>query len=199
VVVNNGSVDLAALAGQQYLNQMWLQAGSDIAVAMGQVEGTISDNQHGQKATGNLHAVVTQSVDGFMAYADKTKLDTIRAGARPAIMVSMGDSNGPGVATSSQTPVITRYAVFRGTNSWTPNLFEVVAWTSNANTGYCDVYDVTNGQLIATIAVAGTAIQRISTATLANLPANEATIAFRIYRGGASTTVTIGFAMIAAN
>lgn len=75
VKVNNGSVDLAALAGQQYLNQMWLQAGNDVAVAMGQVEGVVTDAQHGTRAGGTTHPVVTTTVDGYMSAADKVRLD----------------------------------------------------------------------------------------------------------------------------
>lgn len=78
VKVNNGSVDLSALAGQQYLNQMWIQAGNDIAVQMGQVEGIISDYQHGARAGGTTHPVATTSVDGYMSAADKTRLGTIK-------------------------------------------------------------------------------------------------------------------------
>lgn len=75
VVVNNGSIDLSPLEGQQYLNQLWTQAGGDVSVQMSNVEGAISDFQHGSKTLGTLHAVATQSVAGFMSSTDKTKLD----------------------------------------------------------------------------------------------------------------------------
>lgn len=77
VIVNNGITDLSALAGQQYLNQLWTQAGDGVAVQMANVEGAISDFQHGSKTLGTLHAVATQSVAGFMSSTDKTKLDNL--------------------------------------------------------------------------------------------------------------------------
>jgi len=80
VVVNNGAADLSALAGQQYLNQMWLQSGHDISVQMAQVEGVISDIQHGSKTTGTLHAIATPGptgVAGFLSGTDKKKIDDI--------------------------------------------------------------------------------------------------------------------------
>src|SRR5262245_29188358 len=43
--------------------------------------GTLSDAQHGNRAGGSLHAAATASVAGFMAAADKAKLDGIEAGA----------------------------------------------------------------------------------------------------------------------
>ncbi len=78
VVVNDGSSDLSVLAGQQYLNQMWLQSGHDIAVQMGQVEGIISDTQHGNRSGGALHSAAVAGVsNGFLSAADKTKLDAL--------------------------------------------------------------------------------------------------------------------------
>lgn len=154
---------------------------------------------HGNRGGGTLHPAATGAVNGFMTAADKTKLDTVLAGARPAIMVSMGDSNGPGVNVGSQTPTIVRYAIYRGTGSWTPNSFKVVAQCSNANTGYCDIYDVTNGKVLATLSFSGNTVQIVSGSTFANLPIGEAIIAFRAYRGSSSTTVTIFFAIMASN
>ena len=40
---------------------------------------------HGNQAGGTLHAPATTSVDGFMSSADKTKLDTVTAGADPTL------------------------------------------------------------------------------------------------------------------
>jgi hypothetical protein len=44
--------------------------------------GVITDTNHGARGGGTLHAVVTTSVNGFMSYADKTKIDGIAAGAQ---------------------------------------------------------------------------------------------------------------------
>ena len=79
VVVNNGSIDLSALDGQKYLNQLWTQSGGDVSVQMASVEGAISDFQHGSKTLGTLHAEASQSVPGFMSATDKTKLDNLSA------------------------------------------------------------------------------------------------------------------------
>ena len=44
--------------------------------------GTLAtDNQHGNRGGGSLHSTVTTSVNGFMSYTDKTKLDGIATGA----------------------------------------------------------------------------------------------------------------------
>jgi hypothetical protein len=40
-----------------------------------------NDTSHGNRAGGSLHAVATQSVDGFLLSSDKSKLDAIEAGA----------------------------------------------------------------------------------------------------------------------
>jgi hypothetical protein len=49
--------------------------------ALANTTGTISDAQHGNRAGGALHALATGSVAGFMSGADKTKIDTVQAGA----------------------------------------------------------------------------------------------------------------------
>jgi len=154
---------------------------------------------HGNRGGGSLHAAATGSVNGFMSAADKAKMDTVVAGARPQISVSMGDSNGPGVNTSSQTPTIIRYAIYRGTGAWTPTSFKIIAQTSNTQLGYCDLYDVTNGNVLATLSFSGNTVQLISGTTFANLPAGEVMLAIRAYRGGSATTVSIYFALMTSN
>lgn len=155
-------------------------------------------HDHGSQSTPTHHAVAVAGVsNGFLSAADKTKLDQVNAGARPQIMVSMGDSNGPGVSTGSTSPVVLRYATFRGTAVWTPEIFKVVAQTSNTQVGYMDIYDVTNGNVLATVLFSGATPQIISTGTFANLPVGEALVAFRAYRGVAATTVTGFFALFA--
>lgn len=61
-------------------------AGNVIQITVGgNLEGgsldAISDAVHGDRAGGSLHADATNSVDGFMSAADKTKLDGIESGA----------------------------------------------------------------------------------------------------------------------
>lgn len=81
-IVNNGSVDLNATDGQMYLNQLWLMSGNDVSPQMSQVEGTISDTQHGARSGGTLHAAAVAGVsDGFITAANQTKLNGIATGA----------------------------------------------------------------------------------------------------------------------
>ena len=174
----------------------FLTPGQPGGSALLMANGAIDDAQHGTRGAGTLHPAADGANPGFLTAADYTKLAGIGPGSRPEVSAAMGDSNGPGVSTSSQTPVIERYVIFPGTNVWTPTIFKVVAQTSNNNIGYNDVYDVTNGQIIATVSFAGATPQLISTATLANLPVGQAILAFRAYRGGASTTVTTFFAIL---
>lgn len=79
VVVNNGTSDLSATAGQQYLNQLWLQSGHDIRVQMEQIESVISDIQHGSRSGGTLHSAAVAGVAGFISASDKAKLDGLSA------------------------------------------------------------------------------------------------------------------------
>jgi len=193
VVVNDGSTDLGTTDGQRYLNKIWLQSGHDTAVQMTQVEGEITDSQHGIRGGGTLHAVATQSVTGFMSTTDKTKLDGIIDGAVPSVQWSLGDNNGPGSTAGTGTPTILRYGVFVGTDFWTPDTFTVLADTSNASrTVAVDIYDITNGLLMGTISgIAATTPTLYSTSTLTNLPATTATIALRAYYEGQSSTATV--------
>jgi len=136
VVVNNGSVDLAALAGQQYLNQMWLQAGSDIAVAMGQVEGTISDNQHGARAGGTNHPVVTGSVNGYMSSADKTKLDGVFAG-NPSVVTGTGELT---TSATSYTPLSTPMSVTPGAGTYLCRFSTAAGNSKNSNQTFISLF-----------------------------------------------------------
>lgn len=87
VVVNDGSSDLGITPALQYLNRNWFQAGGNVNVNLSQVEGTISDLQHGQRGGGNLHAAAVAGVSGgFMSSADKTKLDGLSSGTRAVLM-----------------------------------------------------------------------------------------------------------------
>lgn len=80
-IVNNGAVDLNAADGQRYLNQLWLMSGNDVSPQMSQVEGVISDTQHGSRSGRTLHSAVVAGVsNGFMTAADKTKLDGVVSG-----------------------------------------------------------------------------------------------------------------------
>lgn len=50
-------------------------------LALGNATGTISNSNHGARAGGNLHSIVTSATAGFMSAAHKTKLDGIESGA----------------------------------------------------------------------------------------------------------------------
>jgi hypothetical protein len=50
-------------------------------VAFTDVTGTITDTQHGSRGGGNLHALVTTTVDGFMSASDKVRLNGIQDNA----------------------------------------------------------------------------------------------------------------------
>lgn len=51
------------------------------AHAMGQIGGTITDGQHGNRGGGALHSNATTGTAGFMSASDKVKLDGIESGA----------------------------------------------------------------------------------------------------------------------
>jgi hypothetical protein len=81
VVVNDGSSDLGVTAGLQYLNRNWFQAGGDVNVNFTQLEGGITDTQHGSRAGGSLHPqAVAGGASGFLSGADQTKLNRTQGG-----------------------------------------------------------------------------------------------------------------------
>jgi hypothetical protein len=66
-----------------------------------EISGTLSDTQHGSRSGGSLHAVVTTGTAGFMAAADKSKLDGIAAGAQVNTVSSVFTRTGAVVAAST--------------------------------------------------------------------------------------------------
>jgi len=64
--------------------------GADVFYAsFGSFTGAITDAQHGTRAGGNLHPVVTTSVAGFMHPADKAKLDgVVSSNIAPLVVAS---------------------------------------------------------------------------------------------------------------
>lgn len=56
--------------------------GSD-ALSLGSLAGTLTDTQHGARSGGTLHAAATTGAAGFMAAADKSKLDGLPSSAVP--------------------------------------------------------------------------------------------------------------------
>ena len=145
--------------------------------------GEILDTQHGNRAGGVLHPNASQITAGFMSPADKIILDGISPGARSAITWHFGGSAGPGSGVNSGTPTIVRYSLYGGTGLWTPNIFAILAATSNAARPVSfDIYDVDNGNVIAVITgVTGTTPTKYQTTTITNLPAGLTTIAYRAY------------------
>lgn len=99
VVVNDGSTDLPPAEGLAYLNQLWLQAGFDTAAQFTQIEGTITDLQHGNRGSGALHLEATPLLAGFMSPGDKGKVDDlygIRAEDAEMIPIPEGPVQGQG-------------------------------------------------------------------------------------------------------
>jgi len=188
-----GGVNKSAAESQGFLTPK--QAGGSAILG---AAGDIDDAQHGVRGGGTLHAVATQSVTGFMAAADKTKLDTVAAGAYSSIQMYLGDNNGPGAVSNSSSPTILRYGVYCGTSVWTPNKFAILADTSNAaRPGVVDFYDVTNGNVLASITNITDIVPTIrSTTTFSNLPATEVIVAVRAYWTLQSATITCYSAQI---
>jgi hypothetical protein len=67
--------------------------------------GVINDTQHGVRSGGNLHAVATQSLAGFMSADDKTRLDNMADGSQPGTVTSVGLSMPAAVFNVSGSPV----------------------------------------------------------------------------------------------
>jgi len=161
-----GGVDKTSAESSEFLTP-GQAGGSAILLA----DGAINDTQHGSRGAGTLHPAATVSVPGFMSATDKTKLNGIVSGARPAITWSTGDNNGPGAVSGTSSPTILRYSIYAGTNSWTPDTFQILAQTSNAARPVAvDIYDVTNGLLICSITgITGITPTIYSTTTLCAL------------------------------
>lgn len=133
VVVNDGVSDLGISAGLQYLNRNWFQAGGDTNVNFAQVEGGITDTQHGNRSGGSLHAAAVAGVSaGFMSSADKTKLDAISAQEATAVAAtSTGSAADILIAGMTLTPGAGTYL------AW----FSATIAQTNGNTyGYVSLY-----------------------------------------------------------
>lgn len=74
----------------------WVLVGS---VQLADQNGTLSDTQHGSRGGGTLHATATASAAGFLSAADKTKIDSITAGAAVASVAATAPLASSGGAT----------------------------------------------------------------------------------------------------
>jgi hypothetical protein len=195
VVVNNGAADLSILEGQKYLNQMWLQSGHDIAVQMAQVEGVITDTQHGSRGGAGLHPNATPSVAGFMSPSDKTKSDDLGNSALPRLSYSFGDQASAGLMKAGAGYALRRYLRWPGTDAigrTTGFLCKIVAFrSSGASAGSVRVYDETYGLTIVEQTGIAAASRTIYTPTiiLAALATGESVCRVDLDGGSGSTVV----------
>jgi hypothetical protein len=107
VGTGNGLTGGGALSADRTLS-VAPDADGSIAVAAGGVKVGVlaTDAQHGVRGGGTQHAAATQSVNGFLSAADKTKLDGVQAGAdltpisNATPVVSAVDLGSAGVSTA---------------------------------------------------------------------------------------------------
>jgi len=102
LTANNGTSDLILADALAYLEKLWSRGGRDEIIQIPDLGGELSDTQHGSRGAGTLHPAATTVTAGFMAPADKTKLDAsgILTSATPA-GIDVGDAATVGVATES--------------------------------------------------------------------------------------------------
>jgi len=193
VIVNNGA-DLSVADGLKYLEQLWLMSGNDTAPQFTQVEGSISDLQHGSRGAGTLHPAATAVAPGFMSAADKAKLDGVFPKAHNNISLSFGSSTGAGVTQTGAAYLASRYLYFAGTAHFgTPTGLRIVAQRSSG-TDNCIVriVDVGTGLTVAAINTITAGTPTIYTQnTLANLSAAETIWRLDISGGGAGTKIEL--------
>jgi hypothetical protein len=80
VIVNDGNADLAALAGQQYLVQLWLMSGNDVSPQFSHIEGTASAGQIGpahEAIRQLIHFVEDGPAEGFDSGAYREQTGTV--------------------------------------------------------------------------------------------------------------------------
>lgn len=78
LTVNDGSSDLSLAQALIYLEKLWSRRGQVEAIQIPDLEGVISDVQHGARGGGTQHIVASASINGFMLAADKVKLDNLQ-------------------------------------------------------------------------------------------------------------------------
>lgn len=101
--------------------------------------GSMTDSLHGTRAGGTLHADATTSLDGFMAAADKTKLDGIEVAATADQTKIDIDGLGISAASLSDTAsgALIDVQIFISTGTWTKpgGTQSAEAWATGGGAG----------------------------------------------------------------
>jgi hypothetical protein len=92
-------------ASNKYVTEQGLEEGLDFE----NIEGTITDSQHGSRGGGSLHATATTSSHGFLSSSDKTKLnDATSAATASKLMQRDGSGRAKVSAPSASDDIATK-------------------------------------------------------------------------------------------